>query len=126
MLYIKISDPPGTGGPDIDNNVVSTTIIINSPKLKEIPFNCVINIVATIINSAVPSVFIVAPIGRIKRVIRESTPKVFSITRNVSGNVAGLKFRTLGNIFNNSLYFRFITYVELVANTVRTGCNSGQ
>lgn len=91
IICKRISEPLGIETPDIDTNVVIIVIDINSPKLNMTPLIWAIKMVETAINNAVPSVFIDAPIGRIKRVIRESMPTVFSITRNDTGSVAALE-----------------------------------
>lgn len=80
----------GTDADDIDAAVdVSKTVTI-SPKPKTIPLICAMNIEATAINSAVPSIFTLQPIGNTKRVIRESIRNFSFMIRNVIGNAAAL------------------------------------
>lgn len=64
---------------------INTSIIV-----KYFPLICAIKIDATASYSAVPSILIVAPIGRTKRVTRLSMPRFCSKQRNVIGRVAAL------------------------------------
>ena len=65
-------------------------MVIICPKDKSIPFICAMKIGATASYRAVPSMLMVAPTGRTKRVIRLSTCRFSSRHWNVTGNVAEL------------------------------------
>lgn len=60
----------GTDADDIEAAVDVNNTVTNSPKPNVMPLSCAINIDATDMNSAVPSIFILHPIGKTKRVIR--------------------------------------------------------
>ena len=66
-------------------------IATRSPMLNGCPTAWAMNTAATASYSAVPSIFIVAPIGRTKRVTRLSTWLFSSKQRNVTGKVAALR-----------------------------------
>lgn len=80
----------GTDADDIDAAVDVNNTVTNSPKPNVIPLICAIKIDATDMNNAVPSILMLQPIGRTKRVIRGSMRSFSFIQRNVIGNAAAL------------------------------------
>lgn len=81
----------GTLAEDIDaaNEVIHTVMISAMPN--SIPLICAMKMAEIEMNSAVPSIFILHPIGKTKRVIRLSIRNFCSITWNVNGNAAAVE-----------------------------------
>lgn len=80
----------GTDADDIEAAVDVNKTVTNSPNPRVIPLICAMNMEATEINSAVPSMLILQPIGRTNRVIRESIRSFSFMERNVIGSAAAL------------------------------------
>lgn len=81
----------GTEADDIEAAVAVSSTVANSPKPSVMPLICAINIDATDINSAVPSIFTLHPMGNTKRVILVSMRSFSFMQRNVIGSAAALK-----------------------------------
>lgn len=80
----------GTDAEDIDAAVEHNSTVTNSPNPNVMPLIWVINIDATAINSAVPSILTLHPIGNTNLVIRESMRSFSFMQRNVIGRAAAL------------------------------------
>lgn len=90
---IIMSADDGTDDTDIEDVKESKHTVRISPVLKSIPFICAIKIDDTATITAVPSIFVLHPIGRTNFVTRGSIFIFSSITRNVIGSAAALKNR---------------------------------
>lgn len=80
----------GTDADDIEAAVEVNKTVTSSPIPSVIPLICAIKIEDTDINSAVPSIFILQPMGRTNRVMRGSIRNFSFMQRNVIGNAAAL------------------------------------
>lgn len=80
----------GTDADDIEAAVDVNNTVTNSPNPSVMPLICAMNIEATDINSAVPSMLMLQPIGRTNRVIRGSMRSLSFMERNVMGSAAAL------------------------------------
>lgn len=93
--------------PDIDVNVVVIQTVSNWPALSVMPANRVRKIAAIAMNAAAPSVLTLEPTGITKQTTLESRPRMFFVTRYVTGNVAALKGNSLLVLHFNNFDFTF-------------------
>lgn len=81
----------GTDADDIEAAVEVNSTVSSSPKPNVMPLICAIKIEATDMNSAVPSILMLQPIGSTNLVILESIRSSSFMLRNVIGSAAALR-----------------------------------
>lgn len=110
----------GTDADDMEAAVDVSKTVTNSPKPNVIPLIWAMNMEATDMKSAVPSMLMLQPIGRTNRVIRGSMRSLSFMERNVIGSAAALLnlfvcffFGWLKKCFANNLGYMKLTLMLL-------------